>query len=952
MEDGFHPGHLAHYESIFALANGYMGVRASLETNTAMADAGFYVAGVFDQVRGFQHEIVNLPCWLGLGVRVDGFPVDLRKGTMLEYRRTLDLRQGILFTHIVWRDAGMHTTRFELGRLVHQTEKHAALQWGTITPLDYSATLAVSHAIDAWAVKYGCCHGTPRLDSIRTQDHGAAGIGLSAATRATGIRVAVAASLAVAGKDRAVERHDDRITECLAVKAARGESIRFAKRVAVYTSRDGEDPEGRAQAALETQIPTRAEDLVASHVKAWERIWADTDIRIEGDARSQLALRFSLFHLSALANPGDDAVSIGAKGLHGNGYCGQVFWDTEIYMLPFYAHTRPEAARSLLRYRHRFLDDARANAQAMRREGAFYPWNSSLTGREDACLGWQEHVGSDIAYGIDWYARATGDREFLHGPGAEIIFETARYWQSRVEPDAAKGYVLTNLMGPDEIHGNISNNCFTNFLVKWHLQRAADLAAELQSDGRWDGLAGRLGLSRADVERWRDISDRMYLPFLPELNIHEQFDGYMKLSERTIDRSVSRMRYTGPVQHSFKKTKVAQQADTVLMYWMFSEAFDADMRRAGYLYYEPRCSHTSSLSRCVYAAVAAQTGLVEEAYRHFLLSAEGDLAPGTEMESESGIHAACMGGNWLAAITGFGGMQVRGDTLAFEPRLPKAWKRLAFQIAWHGANIEVEIVPDAMRLRTRGGELRISAGGSVRTVGPEWSAWLPLAPTEPSEARLAGLGVIFDLDGVLVDTAEHHYQAWQQLANRVGVPFDRSRNDALRGIDRMNSLLLLLGERAVRLTAAEKEALCAEKNAAYVRLIERITPADLQPGARELLESLRSAGALLAVASSSRNARAVLDRLGIEPLLHAIVDGAEVSTAKPAPDLFLLASRRLGVAPERCVVFEDAAAGVGAAKACGMRCVGIGDHRRVGMADAVVPSVAGVSPARIVEWLA
>jgi kojibiose phosphorylase len=330
-------------------------------------------------------------------------------------------------------------------------------------------------------------------------------------------------------------------------------------------------------------------------------------------------------------------------------------------------------------------------------------------------------VGSDIAYGIDWYARATGDDEFHLGAGAEIVLETARYWQSRVEHDDEKGYVITGLMGPDEIHGGIRNNSYTNYLVKWHLQRAVEMVEELRTAGRWDAVATRLGLAANDVAEWRRISDHMYLRFNPELNLHEQFEGYMDLKEKAIDRSLSRMQYTGPVQHSFRPTKVAQQADTVLMYWMFAEQFAVDVRRAGYDYYEPRCSHTSSLSRCIFAAVAAQTGLVEEAYRHFMLSAESDFVAGTEMESESGIHAACMGGTWLAAVTGFGGAWMRGDVLEFQPHLPPHWTRMAFALAWRGVTVEVEITQETLRLRTRSGTTTVRVGGQSHAIGPEWT---------------------------------------------------------------------------------------------------------------------------------------------------------------------------------------------------------------------------------------
>ncbi len=724
-EDAFRPGLLPHYESVFALANGYMGVRASLETNPLMADPGFYVAGVFDNIQGHVHEIVNLPSWVGIGMNVDGFPVYLRKVTLLEYRRTLDMKQGILFTCFVWKDAANHTTRFELACLVHQAERHLALQWGTLTALDYDATIRFSGSIDAWAVKYSSPGGDARLTDIATRDLGDDGVLLTCSTRKTGLRVAVAARMEMDGREKRQDRAgEDRVSEQADARVRRGETLSFCKRVVVRTSRDGNDPDGRAAAMLQDVSARPLDELIRAHTGAWNKRWADADIRIDGDPRAQMALRFNIFHLASIAAPWDERISLGAKGLHGNGYSGVYFWDTEIYMLPFYTHTCPAAAKALLTYRHHMLEDARLNAKDLKRSGAFYPWNSSINGRGHHWPHWQEHVGSDVAYGIDWYARATGDMDFLHGEGAGIIFETARYWQSRVEPHPVRGYVLTGLMGPDEIHRDVANNAFTNYLVKWHLGRAAGLAEELKAAGKWEALAGRLDLQEADLDAWRDISERLYFPFDAERNIHEQFEGYFQLPEKEIDRSLSRMQYTGPVQHSFKPTKVAQQADTVLMYWMFQESFSEEVRKAGYAYYDPRCSHTSSLSRCIFSAVAAQTGMADEAYRQFMLSAEADIAPGLEMESESGIHAACMGGTWLAAVTGFAGVWVRGDILSLRPMLPPQWTGMAFPFAWRGTTLEIEIRRDACRLRTRGGTVQARIGGSVETVGGEWTRWI------------------------------------------------------------------------------------------------------------------------------------------------------------------------------------------------------------------------------------
>ena len=725
VEQGLNPKHMPHYESVFALANGYAGVRASLETNPAMADPGMYVAGVFDQVEDGTYEIVNLPCWLGLQINVNGFDVDLRKGDLLEYRRVLDMKQGILFTRAVWRDAGKQTTRLEFARLMHEADPHVALLWGAITPLDYDANLRIGASLDAWAVKYGSSSGQSRFHQVRVSDLGELGTAMEVTTRRSGIRVALAANLRMAGAtNRSARADEDRITEAVSVTAKRNRSVCFEKRVVVFTSRDGAAPDAAAQGRLRDIASRPLAGLVREHTRAWARIWDVADIRIEGDGMAQKALRFSLFHMAALANPADDGVSLGAKGLHGNGYRGLVFWDTEIYMLPFYVHTDPAAARALLMYRYRFLDDARANARELGRRGAFYPWNSSITGRGVHWKGWQEHVGSDVAYGVDWYVQATGDREFFLRYGAELIIETARYWQDRVELDADKGrYVIRGIMGPDEIHGGIDINTFKNQFVKWHLRRACRAVEELRQAGAWDQMRERVGLAEADVAKWGEISDGMYLNFNPSLNFHEQFDGYLKRKERAIDRSLSRMQYTGPVQHSFRPTKVAQQADTVLMYYMFAEEFAEDVRRAGYRYYEPRCSHTSSLSRCIYAAVAAQTGMMPEAYRQFILSLENDIAAGAEMESESGIHAACLGGNWIAAVAGFGGVWFRDGRLAVRPRLPRKWKRLAFALRWRGKTVMVDCTRARLRLRTTGGTTAVWVDGQERRIGPRWQTF-------------------------------------------------------------------------------------------------------------------------------------------------------------------------------------------------------------------------------------
>jgi trehalose/maltose hydrolase-like predicted phosphorylase len=717
-ETTFDQRRIPHFETLFTLSNGYAGLRGSIEVSPGLGDPGFYAAGVFGSVGPGENEIVNLPCWLGIEANMDGFDFDLRKGHVLEYRRALDMRKGLLYTRIVWRDDAKRRLRWESWRLMHMQQKHTAWVWGAITPLDCSGTLQLGATLDAWLTKHGSSSGATHVGDVRVGAVAGGGTSMEATVNSTALRVAMASELRVAGDTKTrVVADDDRITERLSVPARRNTPVYFERRVAFFTSRDGADPLAAAGGELRRMRKRSVASAVRQHVEAWRRTWDAADIAVDGDPRAQKGIRFNLFHLASLANPADDLVSIGAKGLHGNGYRGLVFWDTEIYMLPFLLYTNPAAARALLMYRHHFLADARANAAELGHAGARFPWNSSFTGRERLWRGWQEHVSPDIALAVDAYVAATGDKSFYLSCGARLIIETALYWPSRVERDAASGaYALRRLTGPDEIHTGIDNNAFTNHLVRWHMRRALQAVRDLQADGRWEPIAKELELAEPDLVVWEDIANRLVDTYAPDKGFHEQFEGYFKLREKAIDRSMTKMEYTGPVQHSFKPTKVAQQADTVLMYHLFKRDFPADVRRAGFKYYEPRCSHTSTLSRCIFSAVAAQAGLQAEAYRLFVESLETDTGP--TAECDSGIHAACLGGNWQAVVNGFAGFSVEAGVPCFAPRLPARWRRLAFTLRWRKADIRVTVLRRAVRLSLSRGQLTVRVADKPVRIGP------------------------------------------------------------------------------------------------------------------------------------------------------------------------------------------------------------------------------------------
>ena len=712
----------AHYETILALANGYMGVRGSLSISPDLAAPGFYAAGVYGDADNGRREIVNLPCWLGLQANVDGFPFDLKKGEVISFDRRLDMRQAVLYADITWQDDAKRRWRWQTARLLHQRQRHLALVRGTITPLDVSGTLALASPIDAHVSKYGSGSCSNHYGDLAAHDLGADGIAMTVPFNDGSHTVAIVAHTKVEGKARrSVRIQDDKVSETLRVAIEKGKPLEFEKRVVLYTSRDVDDPAAAARDDLARARRRSAKQLTASHTRAWDRRWQQADVEIDGDAETQHDLRVSLYHLMALENDFDPKASLGAKGLHGPGYDGRVFWDTEVYLVPFFTFTNPKAARTLLEYRYHLLPQARRNATAKGRRGAYFPWTcDDGATRYERSDGWQEHIHGDIAWTVDQYVQATGDRQFYRDMGAELIIAAAQYYADRVDYDADRDeWAMNCTMGPDEIHGGIRNNAFTNHLVRWNLERALQAVDDLQADDRWAAVNRRCKVKPDDLEQWHRIAAGLPTLYDKRRGFHEQFEGYFKLPDKKIDRSMTKMEYTGPVQHSFKPTKVAQQADTMVMYYLFPDDFDARVKAAAYKYYEPRCSHTSTLSPSIFSAVAAHSGLVSEARRLFTKSLQTDIGP--TAECDSGIHAACLGGNWQTAVMGFAHFRIRDGKPCFadvHPHLPEGWTRLAFTLKWRNRTVHVEITADGLQLRTARGNLRAFVGDALQTITP------------------------------------------------------------------------------------------------------------------------------------------------------------------------------------------------------------------------------------------
>ena len=477
--------------------------------------------------------------------------------------------------------------------------------------------------------------------------------------------------------------------------------------------------------------------VLAAHEAAWNERWSASDIVIEGDDVLQRALRFAVYHLTSTANPQDDRVSIGARALTGDAYLGHVFWDTEIYLLPFYTAVWPEAARALLMYRFHTLPGARAKAAHFGFKGALYAWESADTGEEttpervvgadgkpvDILTGKMEHhISGDIAYAVWQYWRFTNDDDFFLRAGAEILLDTARFWASRSVAEADGKRHIRHVIGPDEYHEDVDDNVFTNVMARWNISRGLEVMDVLRE--RWPNHAAalreKLALGDEELADWRDAIVRIVTGLDPATGIYEQFAGFNALQPLELaayaDRKVPIDVIIG--RELTQRSQVVKQADVVALIALLPEEFPDTMAETNFRYYEPRCPHGSSLSTGMHALVAARLGDAPMALRYLRATAATDLD--LDPNSAGGVHIAGLGALWQAVVIGFGGLDLNGDTLGIDPRLPPQWRSLSFRVCWRGRSVAIRIADrtvQATLVRGEAMDLRIAAASRKLTAG-------------------------------------------------------------------------------------------------------------------------------------------------------------------------------------------------------------------------------------------
>lgn len=742
-ETCFDSRYLGKCEAIFCQGNGYMGVRAALEESYVGETRDLLVTGTFN--KSGENEVTELPNFpdiTAMQIVIDGRRFSLETGTVEAYSRVLNLRTGELTREVTWISPEGKKISFCFERVVSLEREHVIAARLTMKS-DSSFELKLESGINGRVTNTGsqhCLEGERRM-------YGGKCLEMIGKTNQSGVTYALHTVHRIEKngaewKTDFLPVIDRRYISCRYIGHVQaGETVVLEKISAIHTSRDLRyDGLGEEETLVRLKKESKEECMEAADLgyetiagesaAAWEKFWNRADIIVDTErAFDQLAVRFASYHLNIMMKKDDSRVGIGAKGMTGEGYKGHSFWDTEIFIFPYFLMTNPKAARTLLEYRYKNLYGARKKAAEYGMDGAMYPWESAwiddgevtpLWGTADVVTGEtlpiltgiiEVHISADIAYAVDQYYKATGDEDFMDRYGYEIILDTARFWLSKLTWIEERGrYEILDVIGPDEYKEHVDNNAYTNYMARHNISLAKQALSLLRKDKREIYARLEEPLQLEKLEKDLEKADRMYLPQPNEEGIIPQFDGYFDLKSIDLTKyknsSIVGTIYNDYNMEQINSFQVAKQGDTVVLLELLEQEFEPDIRRKNFVYYEERTLHDSSLSKSTHCVLAADLGMEDMAYRFYEGAAGVDL--GQEMKSsDMGVHTASMGGIWQAVVYGFGGVRLEEECLRIEPKLPADWKGLEFSLCYQGADLHVKADKGQVTVSCRGGNVKL-----------------------------------------------------------------------------------------------------------------------------------------------------------------------------------------------------------------------------------------------------
>ena len=742
IEDGFDPEYSMVAESVFSLGNEYMGVRGIMEEGySGESLIGSYFNGIYErqhQKGGYKGVVdcteymLNSVNWLAAQVVLDGETLDGKKSRICDFKRILDMRNGILTRSFVWNTQSGKELKVTFERFLGMEQEQYGAQKITFCPLNFDGTVEVTLKLDFSVIHMATEENLWECEKEEAEEDY---LCISGRTKETHQQVFSCCKIFGTGiedsKKFEGEKQVGRTYKIVLTKGKESEIGRVVYNlVRKELKSDARYEESKIRFAEETENAKKAVSEVSYEVLKkesadwWQRVWDKSDIVIDGDEQNQQGIRFCIFQMFQTYHGTKPGTNIGAKGLTGEAYNGNAFWDTETYCLPFYIFNDVKAAKNLLMFRYLTLQEAKERAKDLDCKGAFYPI-ATISGKE-CCNLWQHaslqlQASTAVAYGIWFYEKLTKDETFLQDYGLEMLVEISRMLATRgdfSENDTKYGYYC--VMGPDEFQMMVNHNFYTNFMGRFTLNYTLEVIQFLIQKDKNAAVAllSKLGVTEEEEEQWKKIADSMYLPYDEKTQLFEQHDGYFKLPHVDVDRiPVEEF----PLYHHWTYDRIyrndmIKQPDVLMVMLLFNSRFSEEQLKKNYEFYEPRCIHESSLSPSVHSILAMQLKKHQEAYEFFQFATRMDL-DNYNRNSNEGLHTTSIAAAWMNIIYGFGGMRSDGEVLSFAPSIPEKWNAYSFCITYHGKVISVTVEKKSVILSIKdGGEITVNVYGKPVTL--------------------------------------------------------------------------------------------------------------------------------------------------------------------------------------------------------------------------------------------
>lgn len=735
IEDQFDPANHQMSESIFSIGNGRIGQRANFEEYySGESLQGSYIAGVFypDQTKvgwwknGYPNyfaKVLNSPNWIGIDVKVDGERVDLVTCKVEQFKRVLDMKEGVLYRNCVVELSSGKKIEIDSCRFVSIVDSYAGAIKYSVKALNFSGTITFSPYVDGDIENEDSNYDEKFWDCVSKEVKSGEGVLISKTKSnkfidtdfyvATGMKYCVSIDGEKKDDLKTTSKECDKCIEnTFEIAVNEGQEVCIKKYSVTLSSLDYTPDELQSACSEKLAWVTckSFEHMLSEQKTAWEKKWEHSDVKIEGDAAAQQGIRFNIFQLQQTYTGEDERLNIGPKGFTGEKYGGSTYWDTEAFCFPFYLSTADEkVSRNLLLYRHKQLGKAIENAEKLgfSNGAALYPM-VTMTGEEchnEWEITFEEiHRNGAIAFAIYDYERYTGDSSYLFEYGIDVLIGISRFWHQRFSFSQQKNrYVMLGVTGPNEYENNVNNNWYTNFFAQWTLKYTTESLERLHKTAPdlFAQAVKRNNLSpEGEVPQWRELADQIYFPFDGSRGIFLQQDGFLDKELLSVDDIPEGQR---PINQYWSWDRILRscfikQADVVQGLYAFEDKFDVDTIKRNFDFYEPMTVHESSLSPCIHSVVASKLKYVDKAYELYLRTARLDLDD-YNSEAHEGLHITSMAGTWLAITKGFAGMRVVDGKLSFEPIIPDAWDGYSFRIEFRGTIVNISVNKETLTIQ-------------------------------------------------------------------------------------------------------------------------------------------------------------------------------------------------------------------------------------------------------------